>query len=96
MKRQASATPSSAPKSNVLVTAIWVEISFVPVSALWTPKKRRSPGNPRMKRTAPSLLAPLKKTPKANESTAADPSTVATDATVKTGEGKPFGDHSEG
>lgn len=50
-----------------------------------------------MRRTAPSLLAPLKKTPKANESTAADPSTVvATDATVKTGEGKPFGDHSEG
>ena len=50
-----------------------------------------------MRSTAPSLLAPEKKAPKPNESTAADPSkSVATDARVKTGEGKPFGDHSEG
>ena len=50
-----------------------------------------------MRSTAPSLLAPEKKAPKPNESTAADPSkSVATDARVKTGEGKPFGDQNEG
>jgi hypothetical protein len=49
-----------------------------------------------MRSIAPSLLAPVKKAPIPNESTAADPSkTVAHDAPVTTGEGKPFGDHSE-
>jgi hypothetical protein len=74
---------------------IWVEISFVPVSALWTPKKRDPAGTPRIRSIAPSLLAPEKKAPKANESTAADPNTVvATDVTVHTGEFIPLGDHS--
>jgi hypothetical protein len=81
VKRQASGTPRSAPKSTVVVTASCWEISFVPVTALWAPKKRDPPGTPRTRSTAPSLLAPEKKAPKPNESTAADPSkSVATAA----------------
>ena len=46
---------------------------------------------------APSLLAPERNAPRPNESNAADPSKAsATHAMFKKGEGKPFGDHSEG